>query len=41
MIMDLQSAAVALKSPPAICWIKNTSSNCLKNLSASGANPMV
>lgn len=32
MIMDLQSPAIALKSPPAICWTKNTSSRCLKNL---------
>jgi hypothetical protein len=32
MIMVLQTPAISLKSPEAICWMKNTSSSCLKNL---------
>lgn len=32
MIMVLQSPAVSLKIPAAICWSKNTSNSCLKNL---------
>jgi hypothetical protein len=36
--MDLQIVAIALKSPPAICWIKNTNRSCLKNLCTNTMN---
>lgn len=32
IITVLQTPAMTLKSPAAICWIKNTSNSCLKNL---------